>query len=168
MNVINKKEYDKQILEAVAFFNQKKYPDALLKFTHLTTINPKNLKIHELLVYLHLEMKNILEAKSELAIYKKLLHEATGIDTEDPQQSLEDYLADSGSEETLSKECDAIILAKESSDIDKDVNSVLNLAILYISQNRFDEADKLISGYKEQFLAITGLSDFEKTPEVSA
>lgn len=167
MRIRDKQEYDRHILEAAELFNRKEYNQALERFQKLAKVNSDNLKLHELLVYLHLEMGNVSEAKKELAIFQELLKQRGGIDGEYIPPTLEEVASQAGSKEELQQQCSEILQTGGGRDIDADVTTILNLSILYISKGDFDAAGKLVSQYKELFLERTGLSEPQKAGDLS-
>ena len=70
----NYNEYKKIAFEAINDYNKHNYLAALEKFKKMSELNKKNVKIHEILVYIYIKLKDFNRAKEEFNSIKKLLN----------------------------------------------------------------------------------------------
>jgi tetratricopeptide (TPR) repeat protein len=147
----NKDDYKDVTLEAVELYNKKDYKNALIKFKRLEKCNYKNPKIHEMLVYIYLILKNLPMAEKEYENYLELMKK------DNPglvhPRSFEEIVQEAGNIKDLENRYKKIISRKiKKFDPIKQSEVPLNLGFLYMSQGRYQKAEEVLVKYKEAYM----------------
>lgn len=152
--VINFDEYKKLTLDAVDNFNNKDFKEALKKFKKMAKKNKNNTKVHEVLAYIYLELKDIKNAEKEYNIFLSLYKEKYG--NSDENYNDFDELLNNIKEENdigqLEKQVNTIVNKNKHIDFLTDMEKLYQLAILYMADGKYKEAEKILCKYKENYI----------------
>lgn len=139
-------DYEKRVYQAVELFNEKKFQQALEKFNELAQINPNNIKVHEVLCQIHTQKGNFDLADKEFEIVCQLLREK-GVEVP-PKRTFEEVVEELESEEVLSERYNSV-MEKGSKDALGDAGLAVQLAMLYMKDGRYQEAEKIVQKFKD-------------------
>ncbi len=155
-------EYKRITLDAAGAYNEKDYVSALEKFRILAEKNPTNYKIHELLVFIYVNLNRLEDARREYDIYFALMKEKIpGLSS---PRSFEDVVKDIGNREELEEKyrllmeqpADGFPTASDKSTAGiqeraGQTSDAINLAILNMAEGNYDAARKIIQGFINKY-----------------
>lgn len=146
-------EYKDVTYEAVALYHKKKYKQALKKFLALAETNPTNLKVHEMLTYVYLQLGEFEKADEEYKIYLELLYQQYP-DIQKPR-TFEEIVQESGNYEEAKKSYENLLSEPMKYDIFEGMAIVSRLAIHYMAQGRYEKAEEVLLVYQRLFYPET-------------
>ena len=147
-------DYRDTTLEAVELYNQKEYKKSLERFLEMEKTNFKNIKIHEMLILVHIKLENLPEADRQFAILQDLLREEN-IVLEKPK-TFEDLVQKAGSVQKAEKKFEKLMESIETDNLIENSEIPFNLSYLYLSEGNYAKAEEVILQFREKFLAAQG------------
>lgn len=139
-------DYEKRVYQAVELYNEKKFNDALEKFDALAKINPKNIKVHEVLCQIHTHKENFDLAEKEFEIVCQLLREK-GVEIP-ARRTFDEIVEELESEKVLSERYNNV-MQKQGKEALGDAGLAVQLAMLHMKDGRYQEAEKIVQQFKD-------------------
>ncbi len=146
-------EYRDVTYEAVELFHKKKYKQALKKFLALEETNYTNLKVHEMLVYIYLQLGEFEKADEQYRIYLELLSEQYP-EIRKPR-SFEEIVEEAGDYNEAKNSYDNFLKEPEKYDVFEGMAIASRLAIHYMSQGEYEKAEEVLRAYQSIFYPET-------------
>lgn len=150
---VNTKEYEKLTYEAAEIFNRQDYKKALKKFLELEKANSKNIKVHEVLSYIYLQLHDIDKAQKEYNICRHLLSELhPEIEVATPK-TFDEIVDDAGNLRDIEKEYKKIMRARKKDEIIDNFEVPAKLAILYMADGNYKKAEDILTKFRDKAIA---------------
>lgn len=154
MKTMTKETYEKRTYEAAEFFNSGEYRTALKMFLELEEANPKNRKVHEVLVFIYLKLEEFTKAQRQYDILLKLMRD------DNPSfsfelKSFDEVVAEAGSFEDARSAYDEIIRQETVQDPFADSQAAVKLALHYMAQKDFSKAEDIVTEFRDRFFPAT-------------
>ena len=144
----NYHQYKDVTLDAVEDFNNKSYDKALERFLEMEKVNYKNLKIHEMLVYLYLKMDRIENAEKQYQIVVQLERENNYNFKE--MKIFDQIVQDAGDISAVEEQYNQLINKEITADASIEVPA--KLSVLYMSQGNYEKAEEIMVRFRDKFL----------------
>jgi predicted Zn-dependent protease len=145
-------EYEILTLDAVEDYNRKDYNKALKKFLSLEKANPNNIKIHEVLAFTYIHLNKLDKAKEQYKICKELFIKQHP-HIKFAERSFEDLVGEAGEKQKAEREYNKIMRARKSEKILASFDIPSKLAILYMSEGKYDKAEKILKDFRKKVFA---------------
>ncbi|NPV38178.1 MAG: hypothetical protein HPY78_02760 [Brevinematales bacterium] len=146
-------EYRDITYEAVELYHKKKYKQALKKFLALAETNPTNLKVHEMLTYVYLQLGEYEKADEEYQIYLKLLFEQYP-EMRRPR-TFEEIVQDAGEYEEAKKSYENMIAHPMNYDMFEGMAIASRLSIHHMARGEYEKAEEVLLAYQQIFYPET-------------
>lgn len=147
-------QYEKMAREAAALYNAKQYDKALVSFQLLAKHNYENFKLHETLANIYLKLNDYTAAEKEFRIALELAKKETAAPFE--FRSFEQVVAELPKKAVLEEQYNVLLKEKDTQTLVSQTRSVIQLAILYMDEQKYDEAERVLSGFKKRVAMPTG------------
>ena len=142
--------YRQLTLEAADEYNRKNYESALEKFLRLCEVNYKNPKIHEVLVYIYLNLENVNKASEEYDICIRLMQESDPNFKAPIQKNFDELVSEAGNRDELEKQAREVMETTDGEKIIGQIETISKLSVIYMSQGEYAKAEELLCRYKEK------------------
>lgn len=143
-------QYEALTYQAAENFNRKDYENALKKFLKLAENNWENPKVHEILSTIYLNLGNTEKSREEFHIYMDLLRR------DNPElpapRSFDELVADAGDISSVEAEYNRIMKKKSCKDPFSSFDVPARLAVLYMSEGKFKQAEDILTRFKARFV----------------
>lgn len=142
-------EYRDITYEAVKLYHKKKYKQALKKFLALEETNYTNLKVHEMLTYVYLQLGEFEKADEQYHIYLDLLSQQYP-DIKKPR-TFEEIVESAGNYEEACQCYERLVNCPDSYDMFEGMAIVSRLAILSMAKGEYKKAEEVLLVYQSIF-----------------
>ncbi|MCX7883096.1 MAG: hypothetical protein N2314_07740 [Brevinematales bacterium] len=146
-------EYRDITYEAVELYHKKKYKQALKKFLALAETNPTNLKVHEMLTYVYLQLGEFEKADEEYQRYLELLF-AQYPDMRKPR-TFEEIVQDAGDYEEAKRSYENLLSSPTTYDLFEGMAIASRLAIHQMARGEYEKAEEVLLAYQKIFYPET-------------
>ncbi len=153
-HVVPLEEFDTLLQKANDLLEKEQLMDALSLLLNLEVTDFEHIQVHELLADTLLRLNQLNLAKEQLQICVQLLQKTQTSDI----FSLKDFdqiLEEAGDLEDLETKFDHLLETKVTNDnFLEGTKLALGIATHHMAESRYEEAEKLLIGYRDQYLAF--------------
>jgi len=146
-------EYRDITYEAVELYHKKKYKQALKKFLALAETNPTNLKVHEMLTYVYLQLGEFEKADEEYRLYLELLYEQYP-EVRRPR-TFEEIVQDAGEYHEAKQSYEHLMAHPDQYDMFEAMAIASRLAIHHMARAEYTQAEEVLIAYQRIFYPET-------------
>ncbi|URA11160.1 tetratricopeptide repeat protein [Thermospira aquatica] len=146
-------EYRDITYEAVELFHKKKYKQALKKFLALEETNYTNLKVHEMLVYIYIQLGEFEKADEQYRIYLELLSEQ--YPDIPKRRTFEEIVESAGNYEEAQHSYENLLKEPEKYNIFEGMAIASRLAIHHMNRGEYEKAEEVLRVYQSIFYPET-------------
>lgn len=140
-------EYRDTTMEAVDSYNNQNYEAALEQLIAMEEANPKNPKIHELLVYTYLKLSELAKAEKEYQLYYQLIHSENP--NVRPLPNFDEIVERAGDLESAEAEYDKLMQEGPVSDPVVSSRVPFQLAVLHMSRGDYGKAEEVLVNFQK-------------------
>jgi len=146
-------EYRDITYEAVELYHKKKYKQALKRFLALEEANYTNLKVHEMLVYVYLQLSEFEKADQEYQIYLDLLSQQYP-EISRPR-TFKEVVQSAGNYDEAYKAYQLLLAEPQNYDMFEGMAIASRLAVHHMAQGEYNKAEEVLLEYQKIFYPET-------------
>jgi tetratricopeptide (TPR) repeat protein len=143
-------DYKDVTLEAVADFNKKDFKKALDKFLEMERSNFENPKVHEILVYIYVNLRDLENAQAQYEIYIDLTKKQDPSFIIPQLKNFDELVTDAGNAEELENRYREIMEKDSDLDLHTDLDIAAKLSVIYMSRGEYKKAEDILLNFKNK------------------
>ncbi|OHD58625.1 MAG: hypothetical protein A2014_04150 [Spirochaetes bacterium GWF1_49_6] len=143
-------DYKDLTIDAVSDFNKKDFQAALTKFLEMEQSNFDNPKVHEILVYIYVNLKDLENAQKQYEIYIDLTKQQDPSFNVPKLKNFSELVTDAGDAEELERRYREIMEKDSDPDFYADLDIAAKLSVIYMSRGEYKRAEEVLLKFKNK------------------
>ncbi|OHD54061.1 MAG: hypothetical protein A2Y33_10105 [Spirochaetes bacterium GWF1_51_8] len=146
----SQEDYKDITVEAVEQFNKKDFKAALDKFLEMEQSNPENPKVHEILVYIYLNLQDPVNAEKQYKLYINLLKKENPSFKLPATRTFDELVDEAGDLAELENRYNELMSQESIPNLYHDLDVAAKLSVLYMSKGEFKKAEEVLLCFKKK------------------
>ncbi|NPV00165.1 MAG: hypothetical protein HPY53_02170 [Brevinematales bacterium] len=143
-------DYKDLTIDAVSDFNKKDFQAALIKFLEMEQSNFDNPKVHEILVYIYVNLKDLQNAQKQYEIYIDLTKQQDPSFNIPKLKDFNELVNDAGDADELERRYHEIMDKDSDPDFFNDLDIAAKLSVIYMSRGEYKKAEEVLLKFKNK------------------
>lgn len=146
--ITNAERYAEVTYAAAEHFNKGDYSGAVLRLGEMARVNPKNIKVHEVLAQAYLKTNQVDLAEEEMKIVRKLAAELYPDLKFSDTKTFEDLVAETESSKELAPRYRALLKSEDIHEMVKNMDVASQLSVKLMAKGEYEKAEQVITRYQ--------------------